>query len=149
MAALERDDGFASPRDAGEEGRQRGVLLAQRVKEVGDIVEQSAEGRRIAARLGILPGAAAVQKRYGEAGLAQPATRSYIPTGVALDAMHEHHPAARRAGGGVIAEMAAITVAGGVGPQRESRTGRRFDQTRSLLFSSLKQRFLTDGHARN
>lgn len=44
-----------------------------------------------------------------------------VPTGVALNAMHENDVAARRAGDGIVAVMAAVAIADGVGFQGEDK----------------------------
>ncbi len=43
-----------------------------------------------------------------------------VPAGVALNAVYEDDPAARRAGGGVVAVMTAVAIAYGVRFQSEN-----------------------------
>jgi hypothetical protein len=119
MAALQRGNGFAAPRNATQEYRQHRLLLPQRLQELGDVVEQAAKARRVTARLSVLPGAAAIKKRHGEPRLAEPLAGMLIPAGMALNAMHENNPAARRAGGRIVAVMTAVAVADGVRFQSE------------------------------
>ena len=83
-------------------------------QELGDVVEQAAEARRVAAVLFVQAGAAPVEEGDGEARLGQAPAGVLVPAAVTLDAVDADDVRTRLGGRVVAAVLPAVAVARGV-----------------------------------
>src|SRR6266496_2231032 len=114
MAPLQRHRQLAAPRDAEQECLFRLPLSLKPTKELGNIIKQPAEARRIAAIPVVQAGAAPVEEKDGESRPGEVLTRVFVPAAVTLDAMHADGAAERSIRWGLVATIAqAVAVTSG------------------------------------
>src|SRR6516225_7886514 len=125
MAATQACGKFTAPRDRQQHHRRAVFGLRQpAIDEIGDVIEQAAKARRIAAIALVQTRTAAIEVIDRVSRRAQAAARVLVPATVALDAMQANDVGARGLPGIVAAVLRFVTIAGS--PTGDLR--RRFKQ---------------------
>src|SRR5581483_10507847 len=93
--------------------------------ELGEVVEQPAEARAVAAAGGVESAAAAVEEEHLEPRGGERLAGARVPPAVAADAVDEHEPGPRRPGRGVPAVVERVAVGGAEDMHRARASGGR------------------------